>query len=347
MPLSLTCPRCYEPQTVPDEDAGRTVRCPKCQAEYLAAPVAPPGPPKSERRTGPLLLGVLALLAVGGLVAYLVFGMARPTDYADPAGLFTAHFPDAPETETVSTADPTVLRWGERVTQARAGGREYAVAALEGINMGNQEVGPASRDAQLLSVVVLAATNSNGKTVLDRPATHEGHVARETVIVNADDGELTALRAVVGEQAAVRMTVTGSGDSDNPAAFLDSAADFFNGVHLGPGFGRPVVTDPVAVSAAALGAAYRADPAAADAKYQGRWVRVTGPVATVGPDGTTFELDAGGTTIEVQRAPRGRLSVPVRKEGGTVTVTGKCRGMGAGARVVLTDGTVIDPPDGK
>ena len=125
--------------------------------------------------------------------------------------MFTARFPDTPATEIVATADPMILRLGERVTRAKAGGREYAVGVLDAINMGDQEVGPASRDAQMLSVVVLAATNSDGKTVFDRPATHDGHVARETVIVNNDDGRLTALRAVVGERSALRLTVTGSG----------------------------------------------------------------------------------------------------------------------------------------
>ena len=318
MPLSLTCPKCHEPQTVPDEDAGRPVRCPKCQAEYTASPPAAAPPGRRSRWV------VLAILVIVGLAAYLVFFMARPTDYADPAGVFTAKFPDAPEIETVTTADPVLLKWGEQVTRAKTGGREYAVAVLEGINMGDQEVGPASRDAQMLSVVVLAATNSGGQTVHDRPATHDGHVARETVSFNDDDSKLTALRAVVGERSAVRMTVTGSGDRDNPGAFLDAAAGFFDTVRLGPAFGPPVLTDPVAVSAVELGAAYRDDPKAADAKYKDKWVRVTGPVAAVA-DGTTFELDAGGTAISVRRAPRGRLSVPVRKGAGTVTVTGKCQ----------------------
>jgi hypothetical protein len=339
MPLSLTCPQCHEPQTIPDEDAGKTARCPKCQAEYPASP-APP-----RRRARSLVLGLLVL--AGGLVAYFAFFHDRPTDYADPAGVYTAHFPDTPQTETVATADPVQLRWGEQVTRARTFRRDYTVAVLDGINMGDQEVGPASRDAQMLSLVVLAATNSNGKTVHDRAVTHQGHAARETVIVNADDGKLTALRAVVGERSAVRMTVTGSGDRDNPVPFLEAAAGFFDTVRLGPAFGPPVLEDPVAVSAADLGATYRADPKAADARYKDRWVRVTGPVSAVGADGTSFELDGSRTVIVVQRAPRGRQSVPVRPGDGTVTATGKCQGMDPDGRLVLADATVVRPPNGK
>jgi hypothetical protein len=351
MALSLTCPRCHEPQTVPDRDAGITISCPKCQAEYRAAPPAPPGGARPPR-VRPRFFGLLALVVVGGLAAYLVFGTSRPTDYVDPAGVFTAHFPDTPATEIVATADPMILRWGERVTRAKAGGREYAVAVLDAINMGDQEVGPASRDAQMLSVVVLAATNSDGKTVFDRPATHDGHVARETVIVNNDDGRLTALRAVVGERSALRLTVTGSGDRDKPAAFLETATAFFDTVRPGPNFGPPVLGDPVVVSAAGLGAAYRTDPKTADAAYKDRWVRVTGPVTAAGADWTTFEMDTGGTVIAVRRAPRGRLSVPVRVGAGTVTVTGKCEGMpelapGTAPRIVLADATVIRPASGK
>lgn len=325
------------------------VRCPRCQTEFPAIPSTLPGGPTPGRRSSRLFLLPVVVVALAGAGAYLAFGMSRPTEYADPAGLFTARFPDVTQTETLMEADPTVLRWGERVTSARAGGREYAVTALEGINTGNQEVSPASRDAQLLSIVVLASTNANAKTILDRPASHDGHVARDIVMVNADDGRLTALRAVAGEHSAVRMTVTGSGDRDNPMAFLDEAVKFFDTVDLGPAFGPPVIEDPVAIPAAELGAAYRADAAGADAKYKGHWIRVTGPVAAVGPGGTTFDLNAGGTTIEVRRAARGRLSVPVRTAGATVTVTGKVQGLqpadaGPG-RLVLTDATVIESSD--
>ena len=106
------------------------------------------------------------------------------------------------------------------------------------------------------------------------------------------------------------------------------------------------------MSAADLGAAYRADAKTADAKYRDHWVRVTGPVTAVGTDGTTFELDAGGAIIDVHRATRGRLSVPVRKGSRPVTVTGKCQGLsdpaaGATPRIVLADATVARPAAGK
>jgi hypothetical protein len=104
----------------------------------------------------------------------------------------------------------------------------------------------------------------------------------------------------------------------------------------------------VSVSAAELGAAYRADPKAADASYKDRWVRVNGAVAALGADGTTFDIDAPRATVAVRRGPHARLSVPVRK--GSVTVTGKCLGVteppGAGEalRITLTDAIVVRPP---
>jgi hypothetical protein len=263
--------------------------------------------------------------------------------------MFTARFPDTPETRTLSTANPAALRWGEQVTQARAGGREYAVAVLDGLNAGDQEVGPATRDAQAKSVILLAATNTDGKVVHQRPATHEGHAAQEVLIAHRGDGGLTALRVVVGERSCVRIGVTSSEDASNPDAVLDSAAAFFDTVHLGSAFGPPVLEDPVAVSAEELGAAYQADPKAADARFKDRWVRVTGPVTAVGEDGTTLEMDARGAAIAIRRLPRGRGSVRVQQGGATVTVTGLCQGLlepatGVGPRIGLNDGVVVRTP---
>jgi hypothetical protein len=217
------------------------------------------------------------------------------------------------------------------------------------LNPGDQEVGPVTRDAQTGTVVLLAATNSDGKVVHQRAATHEGHAAREVLIIGRSDDQLTAMRVVVGERCCVRIAVTGSDDGESPDAALDAAAEFFNAVRLGPGFGPPILEDPLVVSAADLGAAYLADPAAADARFKGRWLRVSGPVTTVGADGTTLDLDAGGAAITVQRMPRGRQSVRVRQGGESVTVTGKCQGRsdpaaGQVPRVRLTDAVVIRPP---
>lgn len=168
------------------------------------------------------------------------------------------------------------------------------------------------------------------------------------MVVGRGNGHLTAVRLVVGERFGVRLSVTGSGDRRQPDAFLDAVAGFFDTVRLGPEFGPPVLESATVVSAADLGAAYRTDPQAADATYKGRWVRVTGPVAALGPDGWAFELAAGGTPIAVQRAPRGRSSVRVRAGGESVTVTGKCMGAtepvaGAGPRIVLANATVARP----
>jgi uncharacterized protein GlcG (DUF336 family) len=77
---------------------------------------------------------------------------------------------------------------------------------------------------------------------------------------------------------------------------------------------------------------------------------VTGPVAAVGAEGTTFEVDAGGAVVVVKRAPRARMTIAVRKAGAAVTVTGKCQGLeeagGPGVRVVLEDAIVLRPPGG-
>ena len=333
-----TCPACHEPLP-PPAAAGAPVRCPKCEG-------APAARPKSRGWGGVLLLGVVALAAAGGVAYYFVFTRSEPTDFAEPGGVFTARFPNPPTTVTVTEPDISMLKMGERVTTATAAGTEYAVAVLEGLNGGDQEVSPAACDKQANVALVLLATNVNGDAVHQRAATHDGHAGREVVIAARDGGRLTAVRLVVGERAGVRMTVTGSGDRANPAAFLATAAAFFDTVRIGPAFGPPVV-EPVAVTAADLAAAYRADAKAADARFKDRWVRVTGPVTEVAADGKSFTFDAGGTTVTVQRAPRGRLSVPIRKDAGPVTATGKCLGAAdpaAPPRVALAEAFVPRPP---
>lgn len=307
----------------------------------------PPVPrPKARGWVGPVVLGVLVLAAAGGAAWYYVSTRTEPTDFAEPAGLFTARFPNPPTTTTVTEPDAKMLVVGERVTKAAAGGTEYAVAVLEALGGGDQEVSPATSAKQANMALVMMASNTNGDLVHQGAATHDGHAGREAVIAARDGGRLTAVRLVVGEKLGVRMTVTGPGDKANPAAFLAAAAPFFDTVRLGPAFGPPVA-EPVAVTAAELGAAYQADAKAADERFKGRWVRVTGPVRDTAADGTAFEFDAGGATISVQRAPRGRLAVPVRKGAEPATATGKCLGVtdpAAPHRVSLADAIVIRPP---
>ena len=348
MPITLTCPKCNAPQTAPDEAAGKTVRCPTCQAEFPADPATrPPAPAPAQRWVVPAVL-TLAVLGGAGLIAYLALGGSNPTDFTDPDGMFTARFPNPPDTRTVSEANPLMLRLGERVTRARAGGRDYSVTVLDGVNAGDQPYGPDARDTQINEAVVLVLTNTDGQKLLDRPVAHEGHPAREVVLLQREDGKLTALRVLAGEHQVLRLAVTGSGDKDKPGEFLDKAGEFFTGVHVGPAVGPPITEDPPTVSAADLVAAYRADAKAADAKYKDHWVRVTGSVREMAEDGTGFQLEAGGGAVVVRRAAPARRTVPVRAAGQTVAVTGKCRGLDAevakdGPRVVLEDAIVAHP----
>ncbi len=350
MPIALTCPKCHAPHTAPDEAAGRPVRCPACRAEFPAGPAAPPAPKPARRRVLPWLLG-LALVGGAGLAAYLLIGRPTPTDFTDPEGVFSARFPDRPEAKVVSQAQPLLLRWGERLYRAKAGREEYSVAVLDGLNAGDQPYGPATRDAHINGVIVLTASNADGAQLFERPAAHEGHPAREAVFVRRGDGRLTALRVLAGERHALRLAVTGPGDPDKPADFLGRAAEFFDTVHVGAGFGPPVVADPPAVSAADLAAAYRADAGAADAKYKGRWLRVSGTVREVAEGGTEFLVGAGGGAVLVRRAPAARMAVRVGRPGAEVTVTGRCRGLGAeppeGPRPLLEGAVVARPPAPK
>lgn len=357
MALSLTCPACHEPQTVSDEEAGRTVQCPKCRAEYTAATPAAattkPTAPKPKSRSGVPLVVVIVfvLLVFGGVVAYFVIGWSRPTDFTDPKGAFTARFPNAPETVKDTPANPMAMQWGERVFRAKVGGREYEIMVLDGLNSGDQEMSLATRDAQINTVAVVTATNLDAKAVHQRPVTHEGHAAREVLLVDRGN-RVTAMRVVVGERLGVRITVSGTGDRDKPDATLDSAAMFFNDVHLSQAFGPPILEDPVAVSAADLATAYRTDAKAADARFKDRWVRVTGPVTAVAQDGNALEMRADGATIAVQRAARARMTVQVRKGAASATLTGKCLGVTetapeTGPVIALTEAIVARPANPK
>jgi hypothetical protein len=357
MPIALACPKCSAPQTVPDEAAGQAVRCPTCQAEFPADPAAPAAPRPAKWATRwvlPCVIIGLLLAGGAGLVAYQLADHSTPTDFTDPDGMFSARFPDAPEATAVSQAQPLRLLWGEQLYQAKVWGREYSVAILDGLNAGDELYGPATRDAHIRDVVVIVMTNATGRQLLERPADHEGHPAREVVFVRREDGRLTALRVLAGEHHALRLAVTGYGDKDRPADFLDRAGEFFNGVHVGTGFGPPIVDDPPAVSAADLAAAYKADPRAADAKYKDRWLRVTGWATEAARDGTEFVMEAGESGVLVRRAPPARRSVRLRWwwwPGEVVVTTGKCCGLdagaAAGARVLLEDAIVAHPPAPK
>lgn len=346
MPIALTCPRCNAPQTIADMEAGKTVRCPACQAEFPAeAPAEPPAPTPapSTSRLVPVLVGLL-VLAGGGLAAYLAFGRSTPTDLVEPAGMFSARFPNAPEVSTVSEADPMVLKWGEQLYLTRAGGKEYAVSVLDGVNAGDQEYGPQSRDTQANEALVIILTNDDGKKLAERTVPHEGHVAHEMAYVHKDDGRLTAARAIVGEHQILRLTVTGSGDKDKPTEFLDRAADFFNSVQPGPAFGPPIVEDPPTVTPTELSAAYKSDAKAADAKYKDHWLRVKGTLHEAAKDGTSFQLDTGDGVVVVRRAAPARRTVQLPKSGSTVTLTGRCGGLDAETgHVVLGEAIVIHP----
>jgi hypothetical protein len=347
MPIALTCPRCHTTRTVPDKAGGQTVRCPTCQAEPAAPPLAPA---PAKRRVLLWFIG-LVLVVGAGLAAYRFIDRSTSTDFTEPDGMFSARFPNPPEAKAVSEAQPLRLLWGEKLYRAEAKEKEYSVAVLDGINAGDQPYGPASRDTHINQAAVIVMTNTNGKMLLDRPAAHEGHSAREVVFVGRENGKLTALRILAGEHHILRLAVTGAGDKDKPADFLDRAGEFFDGVHVGAGFGPPIVDDPPTVSAADLAAAYEADARAADAKYKERWLRVTGSVREAAEDGTEFLMEAGQSVVLVRRIPQGRLSVQVRGPGVTVATTGKCRGLDAGAaagpRVLLEDAVVAHPAPPK
>jgi hypothetical protein len=335
-------------QTLPDAAAGQPVTCPNCQAEMPAEPVPALKPPKRRVRAWAIGLGLVLALGGAGLAAYLFINRPVPTDFTDPNGIFSARFPGPPEARTVSEARPQVLRWGERLYRAQAWGMEYSVAILDGLNVGDQLYGPATRDKHINNVIVIALTNASGRPLFERQAIHEGHHAQEIVFLRQDDGRLTALRVLAGERCVLRLAVTGPGDKDAPADFLDRAGEFFNGAHVEHGFGPPIVVEPPLVSAAALADAYRADARAADAKYKDRWLRVTGSVRTVARNGTELLLEAGAGVLIVKRAPQARRSVPVRRAGTEVTISGKCRGLeaaaGAEPRVLVEDAIVARPP---
>lgn len=297
--------------------------------------------PKPRRRLQWFLAAVVVLAAAGG-AGWFVYqngylSVSNPADYADPDGMFTAKFPNPPAATPVTAANPKFLVWGERGVKASVGRREYAVTVLDGLNRGDQEISPVTRDEQARDLLVLLAANSNGDSILNRAVTHDGHAGREVVIAGRDDGKVMAVRLVVGEKCAVRMTAHGRGDKGNPEAVLADAAGFFDSVKLGTAFGPPILEDPTAVTAAELAAAYKSDAAAADGRFKGRWLRVTGEVTEVRD--RAFDLDAG---VVVRRAPEARREVAAR-QGGGITATGKCEGL-VENRVTLADATVLFTP---
>jgi len=299
-------------------------------------------PARKSRRTQWFLAAAVVLAAAGGggWFAYQngYIGVSNPADYADPDGVFTARFPNPPVATSVTAADPKMLRWGERGVKASVGRRDYAVTVQDGLNPGDLEPGPWGRDRQADMLLVLLASNSHGDVVHRREVKHEGHDGREVVIAGRDDGKVMAVRVVVGDKCAVRMTVHGPGDKANPEAALADAAGFFESVKLGPAVHQAVLAHDAASSAVLVAMLYRANASLSDERYKGKWVRLTGTVTDVVADGS-FTIDGG---VAVRRAPPARMSVPVRKDA-RVLVTGKCEGLIEGM-VVLTDAVVSRPP---
>jgi predicted Zn finger-like uncharacterized protein len=68
VPLTATCPHCGQAGRVPDELAGKTVRCPECKEPFQAAgiPEVIPLQPRSRR---------LVMIFVAGLLAALVIAL--------------------------------------------------------------------------------------------------------------------------------------------------------------------------------------------------------------------------------------------------------------------------------
>src|SRR5262249_40473809 len=149
------------------------------------ADVVPPAAPV--KRRGLVWVIGLVLVVGAGLAGYQLMGSSKPTDFTDPDGVFSARFPNSPEGKVVSEAQPLMLRWGERLYQAKVWGTEYSVAVLDGLNAGDQPYGPTSRDTHTNEAAVMVMVNANGRHLTERTADHEGHVAREVVFVNRDD----------------------------------------------------------------------------------------------------------------------------------------------------------------
>jgi hypothetical protein len=108
------------------------------------------------------------------------------------------------------------------------------------------------------------------------------------------------------------------------------AEKFFDTVRVGPAFGPPLDAAPPAVPADALAAAYRADPAAADAKYKGRYLDLTARVTGLRTDNTGrvvgVESGAHGHVLEFF-IPAGRDGF---KPGDSLFLTGQCEGLERG-----------------
>jgi len=64
----------------------------------------------------------------------------------------------------------------------------------------------------------------------------------------------------------------------------------------------------------------------------------------VGKDRTSFQIGADDGVVVVRRAAPARRSVPLPKAGGTVTLTGKCRGVDTESGHVVVDDAIVIPP---
>ena len=93
----------------------------------------------------------------------------------------------------------------------------------------------------------------------------------------------------------------------------------------------------ITVSPATLLAEYKADQAAADRKYKGKWLRLEGSVGNVEKDRTgayyvTFRSDEGSPKARVRYffLPQLESSVVLLTRGKEITAIGKCTGKSGG-----------------
>jgi hypothetical protein len=341
MSYVVTCPGCGAQRRLEDAAAGTEVFCPTCGKTYRADPPSPAAAPVARRpkRAGGWLVLVVALVVLigGGLAAYLWMNTGTPTEYDDPAGMFSARFPNPPTADAAGPAPKD--GYTVRVARATAGDAEYSVAVI-GPFAPTTVVGPRWRDRQLARFAGPVA--ASGEPVGDGPATVEGHAARQ--VATFRDGTVFVNRFATGERYVLRLGFTKPvPDKAHAAAAVRDAERFFDTVRVGPEFGPPLDKGPDPVPAEELLAAYQSDPAAADARFKDKYFDLKVKVGSVERSGdrvTAITLRAGKLVLRCSMA--GAFPGPVQPGDG-VTVTGKCEGLKrpqSGPAEVVVEGCV-------
>ena len=256
-------------------------------------------------------------------MAYLDFGGRSEKVFTAPDGIYTVTFPGTPRTKTGTPAAETMYEletWGHRY-ESSVGDVQMFFSDPSGRAL--------ERDIFLQFAAGHLLEFTKGKQISRRWVDFKGHVGAECHVRHPDGAE-TIARWFATPRNGLRVAVTGK------PLDLAKATRFLDSLSFGEAFGPPIPgaaslpIDPegprrdapvLAADFARVVREFQADTVAAEAKYRGKVLQLTGTVKSVHITGAEFDLAAEGISVVVVL----KRSNPALLVGQVVTFTAECK----------------------